>query len=83
MADRPLKYREFLRCARMFGTRELEGRGKGSERLRERIVEGRRYVATVTCHGEGKEVRTGLIRAVRRRLLLDKAHGVTDEAFYE
>lgn len=83
MADRPLRYRDFLRCARKFGVRELEGRGKGSERLWERTVEGRRHVATVTCHGEGKELRTGLMRAVRRRLLLDRAHGVGDEQFYE
>ncbi len=83
MGDRPLRYRDFLRCARRFGVRELEGRGKGSERLWERIVDGRPYIATVTCHGEGKELRTGLMRAVRRRLLLDKAHGVTDERFYE
>ena len=82
MADRPLRYREFLRCASRFGVRELEGRGKGSERLWERTVDGRRCIATVTCHGEGKELRAGLMKAVRRRLLLDKAHGVTDAAFY-
>ncbi len=82
MADRPLKYRDFLRCARKFGVHELEGRGKGSERLWARTVDGRNYIATVTCHGEGKELRVGLMRAVRRRLLLDEAHGVSDEDFY-
>jgi len=83
MADRPLRYRDFLPCARRFGVRELEGRGKGSERLWERVVEGRRYVATVTCHGEGKELRVGLMRAVRRRLMLDRAHGIQDDDFYD
>ncbi|MBI4705359.1 MAG: hypothetical protein HY744_29995 [Deltaproteobacteria bacterium] len=82
MGNRALRYRDFLRLARCHGVAEVPGRGKGSERLWERRIGGRRLVATVTCHGKGRALGVGLIAAVRRRLELDPAHGVTDEEFY-
>ena len=75
MANRPLSYRKFLELAKKFGVVELpkKKRGKGSERLWERTVNGRRLLTTVTCH-KGKDV--------RRRLELSPDHGVSDDDFY-
>ena len=81
--ERRLRYRILLKRARRFGVREVPGRGKGSERIWEREVGSRTYVATVTCHGEGYELGRGLIAQVRRRLLLDPEHGVSDHDFYD
>ncbi|MBI4574918.1 MAG: hypothetical protein HY722_01505 [Planctomycetes bacterium] len=83
MGRRRLRYREFLKLASHYGVLELPGRGKGSERLWAREVSGRRLTATVTCHGAGTELGWGLVAAVRRRLELDPAHGIADDAFYE
>lgn len=85
MSERPTRYREFLAICKRYGVRELPGRGKGSEMLWERTCRcpechGRRRTATVTHHP--KDLGRGLIRAVRQRLHLDAAHGVTDREFY-
>jgi hypothetical protein len=84
VGNRPLRYRDLLRACSAYGVREVPGRGKGSERVWERVMpDGANKVATtVTCHGAGKELRVGLIGAVRRRLLLTPRDGVSDEEFY-
>jgi hypothetical protein len=69
-----VKYRELVARLRAYGVREYPARGKGSERLlvRETVPgskQGPQY--TIKCHGEGRDVATGTLRAVLRRLGID------------
>ena len=69
-----MKYRAVVARLKSFGVREIRARGKGSERLliRETVPgsgKGRQY--TLKCHGEGKEVADGTLRAALRRLEID------------
>ena len=84
MGNRRLRYRELLVICRRYGVSELAPtRGKGSERIWERVVPEGKLATTVTCHnGPSTELGVGLISAVRRRLKLDPAHGVSDGEFY-
>lgn len=69
-----MKYRDAIARLRQFGVVEYASRGKGSERLLVRETtpgsgQGPQY--TIKCHGEGKEVATGTLRAALRRLGVD------------
>jgi hypothetical protein len=58
-------------------------RAKGSERLWIReLPDGTKRSVPVTCHGGGYVIGVGLIRSIRRRLLLTYEHGISDEEFY-
>ena len=75
-----MKYREVVARLKRFGVREFASRGNGSERLlvRETVPgsgQGPQYA--MKCHGEGKEVPTGTLRAALRRL------GIPPEEFFE
>jgi hypothetical protein len=64
-----VKYRDVVARLKAFGVREYRARGKGSERLLVREVEpgsGKGPQYTLKCHGEGKEVATGTLRALLR-----------------
>lgn len=55
MADRPLKYRRLLRILKRFNVYEDRKRGKGSERMLCRMVEGRLERFAIRCHHENEE----------------------------
>ncbi len=77
--DRRLTFRDLRRILKRYGILEVRGRGKGSERWFEgRVPTG----YPITCHGEGKEVGVGLVKAVRRHFRLTPEHGVSDHDFY-
>ena len=82
MADHTLKYRELLRRLKLFGVQEIKGRGKGSERILQRVVGGRKYSTTTKCHSENDQKPTGVIKAIRRRLKLTESDGISDSEFY-
>jgi len=70
-----VKYREVIRRLRKLGVTEYPSRGKGSERIlvRETFPGSRKGpMATITCHGEGKDVPEGTLRACLRRLGINK-----------
>ncbi|MEW6664079.1 MAG: hypothetical protein AB1512_02505 [Thermodesulfobacteriota bacterium] len=81
--DRPTRYRDLLILARKFGVYEDPKRAKGSERLWVReLPDGTKRSIPVTFHGTGYVIGVGLIRAIRRRLLLTSEHGIPDQEFY-
>ena len=81
--DQPTRYRVLLELAQHYGVDEDPKRGKGSERLWIRLLsDGSKRSIPVTCHSTGDVVGVGLIKAIRRRLLLTERDGVTDEEFY-
>lgn len=81
--DRATKYRSLLKLASRYGVYEDKKRAKGSERLWIReLPDGTRRSVPVTCHGSGYVIGVGLIRAIRRRLMLTPDHGISDEEFY-
>ena len=81
--DRPTRYRELLALASKYGVYEDSARAKGSERLWIRVLpDGHKRSIPVTCHGSGYVIGVGLVKSIRRRLLLTPADGVTDEDFY-
>jgi hypothetical protein len=82
MADRPLPYRKLLRILRRYGVTEDRRRGKGSERLLQRTVGGRKEVYPIKCHKEGEVKPTAVVKAVRRRLRLTQDDGILDDEFY-
>ena len=82
MADRPLTYRNLFRILRTYGVFEESNRGKGSERMLMRIVDGHPLRIPTRCHNEGDEKPRDVIRSIRRRLKLTEADGVTDREFY-
>ena len=82
MADRPLKYRRLLKCLKRFGAYEDTKRGKGSERMLCRTVDGRLERYPIRCHSENEEKPKAVVRAVRRRFRLTKEDGIPDGDFY-
>ena len=81
--DRPIRYRALLQLAERYGVYEDPRRGKGSERLWIRqLPDGSKRSIPVTCHGRGDLLGVGLVKAIRRRLLLTEKDGVSDEEFY-
>jgi hypothetical protein len=70
---RPRKYREVVRILRKHDPRFefWEDRGKGSERIiYHPDINGRPASIPVKCHGEGTELRRGVISAIVRRFNL-------------
>ncbi|MEX1042870.1 MAG: hypothetical protein WDZ51_19710 [Pirellulaceae bacterium] len=82
MVERPLKYRDLIKRLKRYGVFEDKTRGKGSERLLVRIIDGVKHSFPTKCHNEGDEKPRGVISAIRRKLRLTSEDGVTDEAFY-
>ena len=82
MADWPLKYRRLLRILKRFNAYEDTKRGKGSERMLCRMVEGRLEQFPIRCHSENEEKPRAVIKALRRRLGLTEEDGVSDREFY-
>lgn len=80
MPNRPIVYRKLLHhLERNYLVREDPSRAKGSERMWFRVVAGVRKCVPVTCHGEGKELRRGMVGTIRRRLFPE---GIEDTDFY-
>jgi len=70
---RPRKYREVVKILRDYDPRFefWEKRGKGSERIiYHPDINGRPASIPVKCHGEGTELRKGIISAIIRRFNL-------------
>lgn len=66
-----------------YGVYEDPRRAKGSERLWIRkLPDGSTRSIPVTCHGPSYVIGVGLVRAIRRRLHLTAADGVSDDEFY-
>jgi len=82
MADRPLTYRRLLRILKRFNAYEEKKRGKGSERMLCRMVEGRLGRFPIRCHKESEEKPGAVVKAVRRRLGLTEEDGIPDGEFY-
>jgi hypothetical protein len=81
--DRPIRYRVLLELVERYGVHEDSRRGKGSERLWIRqLPDGSKRSIPVTCHSTGDVLGVGLVKAIRRRLLLTVQEGVSDEEFY-
>lgn len=81
--DRPTRYRDLLTLISKYRVYEDPKRGKGSERLWIReLPDGSKRSIPVTCHGPGYVIGVGLVKAIRRRLLLTSKDGVSDEEFY-
>ncbi|MBM4460294.1 MAG: hypothetical protein FJ011_21450 [Chloroflexi bacterium] len=81
--DQPIRYRALLELVPHYGVFEDPRRGKGSERLWIRqLPDGSKRSIPVTCHHTGDVVGVGLVKAIRRRLLLTEKDGVPDEEFY-
>lgn len=81
--DKPIRYRDLLTLVSQYGVYEDPKRAKGSERLWIReLPDGSKRSIPVTCHGQGYVIGVGLVKAIRRRLLLTPKDGVSDEEFY-
>ena len=76
MADRPLKYRKLLRILKRFDVYEDTKRGKGSERMLTRFIDGRKERFPTKCHNENDEKPRAVIRAIRRRFKITEEDGV-------
>ena len=64
------KYRELLARLKKHDKRFVEylDRGKGSERIiYHPDIKGRAESFPIKCHGEGKDVRPGVVSAIKRR----------------
>jgi hypothetical protein len=71
----PQKYREVVRTLRAHDKRFqfLERRGKGSERMiYHPDINGRPESFPVKCHGEGTELRPGVLSGIIRRFSLPR-----------
>jgi hypothetical protein len=82
MAEKTLTYRELLKRLRKFDVQENAARGKGSDRLLVRVVDGVSLSIPTKCHNEGDQKPKAVIRAIRRRLKLTSEDGVSDHDFY-
>jgi hypothetical protein len=82
MAEKSLKFRELMKRLKTFGVVEDTKRGKGSERLLTRIVDGRVVSTTTKCHSESDQKPKAVIKSIRRRLRLTPQDGVSDAMFY-
>ena len=83
MAEKTIRYRDLLKRLKRFGVIEYCDRGKGSERLLVRVVDGRKYSTSTKCHSESDQKPKGVIGSIRRRLKLSADDGVSDYDFYE
>jgi hypothetical protein len=83
LAEKTLKYRDLLKRLKRFGVIEICDRGKGSERLLVRVVDGHKYSTSTKCHSESDQKPKGVIGAIRRRLMLSVSDGVSDHEFYD
>jgi len=83
MVDQPLEYRRLLRILKRFNAYEEKKRGKGSERMLCRVVEGRLERFPIRCHNENEDKPRAVVKAVRRRFRLMKEDGVPDTEFYD
>ena len=82
MADQSLKYRRLLRLLKRFNVYEERARGKGSERMLCRMMDGRIERYPIRCHNENEDKPKAVVKAVRRRFRLTKEDGVPDGEFY-
>jgi hypothetical protein len=82
MGDRALKYRRLLRILKRYNAFEDKQRGKGSERMLCRVVQGRLERFPIRCHSESEDKPKAVVKAVRRRLRLTETDGVSDDEFY-
>lgn len=81
--DRSTRYRDLLAFVSRYDVYEDPTRAKGSERLWIRVLpDGRKRSIPVTYHGPGYVIGVGLVKVVRRRLLLTAGDGISDEEFY-
>jgi predicted RNA binding protein YcfA (HicA-like mRNA interferase family) len=71
--------KDLARILKSFGVKEMKGRGKGSHRMFERIIGGRRYCTPAPTAGD---VARPTVESVRRKLMLTPKDGVTDEDFF-
>jgi len=78
-----LEYRRLLRILKRFNAYEEKKRGKGSERMLCRVVEGRLERFPIRCHNENEDKPRAVVKAVRRRFRLMKEDGVPDTEFYD
>jgi len=73
--SKPYKFRELVKALRDYDPRfeVFQRRGKGSERIiYHPDIEGRAESHPVKCHGEGTELRKGVISSITRRFKLPK-----------
>lgn len=77
-----MKYRRLLRLLKRFNVYEERKRGKGSERMLCRMVEGRLERFPIRCHSESEEKPRAVIKALRRRFRLTKEDGIPNGEFY-
>jgi len=82
MADRPLSYRKLIQILRRFYVNEDRRRGRGSERILFKVIDGRTERFPVRCHKESEVKPRAIIRAIRRRFKLTEQDGVSDGEFY-
>ncbi len=82
MAERPLSYADLLRILKRFGVYEESNRGKGSERMLARVIDGVVIRLPTRCHSSGDEKPKGVIRSIRRHFKLTADDGVADREFY-
>jgi hypothetical protein len=82
MAEKPLKSRDLIKCLRHFGVYVESERGKGSEIMLARVMEGRIIRLPTRHHGGGDEKPKAVIRSIRRHFKLTTKDGVTDKDFY-
>jgi len=71
-----------LRILKRFNCWEDKTRGKGSERMLCRMVDGRLERFPIRCHKEDEEKPRAVVKAVRRRFKLTEEDGVPDGEFY-
>ncbi len=72
---KPHTFRELVKILKKYDSRFefYENRGKGSERMiYHPDINGRPESHPVKCHGDGTELRTGLISSIVRRFSLPK-----------
>ncbi len=79
---KPLKYRHLRKILKRYGVLEDKTRGKGSERMFVRVIDGVVVRYPTKCHNEGDEKPVPVIEAIRRRFQLTEENGVSDKQFY-
>jgi hypothetical protein len=81
-SKKPLKYRTLRRILNSFGITEIKGRGKGSHRMFQGVVDGRLVHYPTKCHSEGDDKPIAVVEAIRRAFRLTENDGVSDREFY-
>ncbi len=80
MSRHRLKLRELRRILRSFGVEEDESAGKGSHTLFWKYIDNRKLTYPVPT--TSKDVKPCYVIGCRKKFLLTKADGVSDEEFY-